>query len=101
MEKLRTTRIMMATVRYVAPGVGHTKSQAAWFFVSQSVRTSPGPSVSCLYEFLGFPSSFFPFRFTHQNLWTLLICPTRVTFPTRLIILDSTPIILFHEKHKL
>jgi hypothetical protein len=31
MEKLRTTRIMMANVRYVAPGAGHTKSQAAWF----------------------------------------------------------------------
>jgi hypothetical protein len=30
MEKLRTTRIMMAAVRYVAPGAGHTKSQAAW-----------------------------------------------------------------------
>jgi hypothetical protein len=25
------TGIMMATVRYVASGAGHTKSQAAWF----------------------------------------------------------------------
>jgi hypothetical protein len=31
MEKLGTIRIMMATVRYVASGAGHTKSQAAWF----------------------------------------------------------------------
>jgi hypothetical protein len=31
MEKLRTTRIMMATVRYVASGVGLRQFQAAWF----------------------------------------------------------------------
>jgi hypothetical protein len=31
LDKLRTTRIMVATVLYVAPGAGHTKYQAAWF----------------------------------------------------------------------
>jgi hypothetical protein len=48
MEKLRTTQIMMASVRYLAPGAGHTKSQVACFLFHRVYK-----HVSFKYTFLG------------------------------------------------
>jgi len=49
MGKLKTTRIMMATVRHVTSSSGLEKLQASWFllnrgYLSSRVHTRPKPS---------------------------------------------------------
>jgi len=57
--------------------------------------------IFCLYQFLVFPSSLFPWVLPTKTLKAVHLCPTRATFPARPILLDFTPIILSGEENKL